>query len=283
MVLLRNARHILSSIKHLRLNKQLRLDFFCKKIVKSAYEEGFRLFDTGRLYAYSEREIGRALKGINREDYFLLTKITSMDLEKKGAPKNVIGNLELSLKYLNANYVDLYLLHHPHGDWINIYKQMEEAKLKGMAKHIGVCNFKPQHFDELMKYASVEPEVCQAECHPLYTNLEVRRYCIDHGILFMAHTPTGRICEKIKNNRCLQMLSTKYDKTIAQIILRWHYQNSVVPIVNSVNTRHMKENLDIFDFQLSANEMEMIEQQNEDYVMVQVANGPDSPNFIYNL
>jgi diketogulonate reductase-like aldo/keto reductase len=276
-------RQVLASIKYLKLNNHLVFNFFAKKKVEQAYAVGYRLFDTGRLYGYSEMEMGKVLKKHKRDDYFIITKITSMDFQKRNAPADVMGNLKMSLKYLNVDYVDLYLLHHPYGDWIDIYKQIEQAKEFGLTKHIGVSNFKVEHFNELMKYVSTPPEVCQAECHPLCTNADVRDYCTKNDILFMAHTSTGGMRKKIRENKCLQELSAKYHKTIAQIILRWHYQNKVVSIISTTDIGHMKENLDIFDFELSLDEMVMIEAQNENYVILSTSNGPDDPNYIFNV
>lgn len=278
------TRYILSSIKHLRVHPELVSDLYMPRIVDQAIQMNYRLFDCGRIYGYSEVMVGNGIlrSEKRREDFFLVTKISDMDVTRSVSPNDVRGNLEDSLCYLKTSYVDAYLLHWPHGDWIDIYRQMEVLYEEGLARAIGVCNFTISHFVELEKYARIMPMICQLELHPLNTKKEVREYCKEHGILVMAHTPTGRICEKIRENKALQDLARTHKKTIAQIIIRWHYQNNVIPVIATKTPVHMCENLDIFDFSLSEEEMQMVEAQNEGYVMLP-GNGIDDPNYIYNL
>lgn len=277
-------RPILSSIKHVRLHPELVSDLYMPRIVDQAIQMNYRLFDCGRIYGYSEVMVGNGIlrSEKRREDFFLVTKISDMDVTRSVSPNDVRGNLEDSLRYLKTSYVDAYLLHWPHGDWIDIYRQMEVLYEEGLARAIGVCNFTISRFVELEKYARIMPMICQLELHPLNTKKEVREYCKEHGILVMAHTPTGRICEKIRENKALQDLARTHKKTIAQIIIRWHYQNNVIPVIATKTPVHMCENLDIFDFSLSEEEMQMVEAQNEGYVMLP-GNGIDDPNYIYNL
>ena len=277
-------RAVLSSIKHRRLSPGLKSDLYMKRTVKQAIQMGYRLFDCGRIYGYSEVVVGRGVDASAkaREDFFLVTKVSDMDVVRHASPNDVRGNLMDSLRYLGTSYVDAYLLHWPHGDWIDIYRQMEDLHDEGLVHAIGVCNFTVAHFTELEKHARVMPMVCQLELHPSNTKKAIREYCKEHGIVVMAHTPTGRMCERIRQNKVLQELAHRHGKTIAQIILRWHYQNNVVPIVATQNPVHMRENLDVFDFSLSEEEMQMIEAQDEGYVIL-LGNGIDDPNYIYNL
>lgn len=277
-------RFILSTIKHVRLHPELVSDLYMSRIVDQAIQMNYRLFDCGRIYGYSERIVGNEIlrSEKRREDFFLVTKISDMDITRRVSPNDVRGNLMDSLRYLGTSYVDAYLLHWPHGDWIDIYRQMEVLYEEGLVRAIGVCNFTISHFVELEKHARIMPMICQLELHPFNTKKEIREYCKEHGILVMAHTPTGRICEKIRENKVLQDLAHTHKKTIAQIIIRWHYQNNVVPVIATKNPVHMRENLDIFDFSLSEEEMQMVEAQDEGYVMFP-GNGIDDPNYIYNL
>ncbi|WP_315374160.1 aldo/keto reductase [uncultured Selenomonas sp.] len=277
-------RPLLSSIKHWRLDYILKSDLYMERFIYQALEENYRLFDTGRIYGYSEKMIGCVIRasGITREEFFLVTKISDMDITRASSPNDVRGNLEDSLRYLGTSYVDAYLLHWPHGEWIDIYRQMEQLYDEGLARAIGVCNFTIEHFAQLEQYARITPMICQLELHPLNSKREIREYCREHGIVVMAHTPTGRMYEKIRQNRVLQEIAHRHEKTIPQIIIRWHYQNDVVPVVATQSSIHMQENADIFDFSLSETEMQQIEDQDEGYVILP-GNGIDNPNYIYNL
>ena len=277
-----NIRAVLSAIKHMRMSKQLKMDIFAKRIIQSAYFNGFRLFDSGRIYGYSEKMIGESLHSANRASYYLVTKISDMDIERKCSPDTVTGNLSVSLKYLNTCYVDAYLLHWPHGHWVDIYLEMEKEYQNGRVKSLGVCNFSISHFEQLMKKCSILPHICQTELHPFNSKPLLRAFCKKHGIVLMAHTPTARMCEKARSCKTLIAIAEKYGKTVAQIILRWHMQNDIIPIVATISEEHMKENLGCRDFTLSEEEMSMIETLNEDYVMLD-SDGIDDPRYVYNL
>lgn len=277
-------RPVLSSIKHLRLHPSLKADLFAADAVRMAYRGGVRLFDTGRIYGHSEPVIGQVLReeGVRREDVFITTKVSDMDVTRAASPDTVAGNLTDSLRYLQTDYVDAYLLHWPSGDWRAIYQAMEAEYHAGRARAIGVCNFTVENFRELAEVAAVEPMICQLELHPLNSKRAVRDYCREHNILVMAHTPTGRMCEAIRACKPLQDLAAKYHKTIAQVILRWHYQNGVVPIVATTSPAHLAENQAIFDFALTESDMAAIEALDEGLVLLPGC-GIDDPNYIYNL
>jgi diketogulonate reductase-like aldo/keto reductase len=286
--IMNKTRNVLSSIKHLKVSRQLRIDLFASQMVREAYDTGFRLFDTGRLYGYSEIRVGEGLANIPRKDYFITTKISDLNLEQAPPPplngdNKIVAHLRKSLEYLRTDYVDLLLIHHPHGPIMEIYAGMEEAYRLGLAKAIGTSNFTVKDFEELKRTQTIAPMVNQGERHPFFTNTEVLNYCREHGILFNAHTPVARNRDKTRNNELLKSLSQKYKKTVAQIILRWHYQNGVVPIVSVTNALHMRESLDIFDFSLTHEEISKIEGLNENYRMLDCENGVDDPLYVYNL
>lgn len=277
-------RPILSSIKHLRLNGILKQDLFTKSYVKQAYREGLRFFDSGRIYAYSEKIIGECMRElvVKRSDVFILTKVSDMDVMREATPHSVAGNLDISLGYLGTDYADAYLVHWPSGDWKGIYKDMEREYERGRVRAIGVCNVTVDHLRDLAAVATVEPMIVQLELHPLNSKRALRDYAREHGILVMAHTPTGRMCEKICASKTLQELAARHGKSIAQIIIRWHYQNGVVPVVATTSAEHMRENQDIFNFELSEQEIAAIEALDEGYVLLPGC-GITDPNYIYNL
>jgi diketogulonate reductase-like aldo/keto reductase len=280
-------RLVLSSIKHLKINRQLRIDLFASRMVKDAYSAGFRCFDTGRLYGYSEIKIAEGLDGIPRGDYFITTKISDLNLLQPIPAghdgSRVLLQLKRSLRYLKTDYVDLLLIHHPHGPIEEIYAGMEEAYRLGLTKAIGTSNFTVKDFRELKKTQTIAPLVNQGERHPFFTNAEVLSYCRENNILFNAHTPVARNSAKARNNEVLKSLARKYGKTAAQIILRWHYQNSVVPVVSVTSARHMRESVDIFDFSLTSEEIDKIEGLNENCRMLKCEDGVDDPKYVYNL
>lgn len=273
---------MLSSIKHRKLNKELKRNIKARYYLNTAYQTGFRLFDSGRIYGYSEKVIGKMLNHIPREELFLATKISDMDITRAASPDTVKDNLDLSLKYLKTDYVDLYLLHWPSGNWIDIYLQMEALYKEGKVRALGVCNFQIEHFEKLMQQASILPAVCQVECHPIYTQEALKEYCKRNGIQLMAHTPTGRMCPQISENKTLEKIASTHGKKIVQIILRWHIQSGVIPVISSSSRTHLKENFDIFDFLLSENEMKSIDMLNKDFTFFK-STGIDNPQFIYNL
>lgn len=280
-------RPVLSGVRHLDfagLHKMWLQDFGMGKVIDEAISQGYTLLDTGRGYGHSELEIGKAVasSSLKRSDFFINTKVSDMDLFREYSPDDVEGNFRLSLKYLQTDYVDGYLLHWPHGNWLDIYRQMEDIYEAGLARSIGVCNFHLEHFLRLEQSCRVMPMLHQTELHPLNSKKEIREYCKKNGILIMAHTPTGRMYSIIRQNEVLKGLAKKYNKTIAQIIVRWHYQNGVVPIIATKSAAHMNENMDIFDFELSESDMDMIESIDQGEVLLP-GNGVDDTRYIWNL
>ena len=159
---------------------------------------------------------------------------------------------------------------------------MNELYKEGLAKNIGVCNFKIKDFEALAKVDGIiQPQFCQIECHPLCMNKEVLEYCSQHNIVVLAHTPTGRMCQDIRNNKVLMDLSQKYGKSIPQILLRWHIQSNRIPIIHSENKEHIADNANIFDFSLSSEDIKSIDNLNKEQSFFNFV-GIDNPNYKYN-
>lgn len=276
------ARRALSSVRNVRMDRELKGNLCMDRILREAYASGYRMFDTGRIYGYSEKKLGKLRTRGIRGDFCVVTKCSGMDLARKGTPDTVKGNLDLSLSYLKSNYVDVYLLHWPEGDWIESYRQIVALCKEGHIKSYGCCNTSLSHLARIEEKELPLPIVIQTEIHPLNGNLTLRAYCREHGIQLMAHTPTGRMSREIRECPVLQGLSEKYHKSIAQIIVRWHFQNGIIPVVSSFRTPHMRENLDIFDFGLSQGEMEEIDGLDQGLRYLNTE-GIDDPNYIYNL
>ena len=276
-------RLMLSSIKHRYIHRQLVIDFCSPKLVRAAYNNGVRFFDTGRIYGKSELAIGQGLKGIERSSYTICTKISDLNLLQEHTPNDCIGNLKLSLKYLRTNFIDLWLLHHPHGPWLDMWKEMEKARKIGLVKAIGVSNFSVDDFVKLERIAESMPMVCQNERHPLFLNKEVFDYCKTNKILFMAHTPTAGRRKELTYNPAIVDLCNKYKKTVRQVIMRWHYQHGVVPVFSTSKRKHIRDNIDIFGFALTDKEVCSIDSLDVNLRLLDCLDGVDNPLYVYNL
>lgn len=239
--------------------------------VQSALECGYRLIDTASFYQ-NEQEVGMAVRtsGIPREEIFLTTKLWNDD-QRAGKQRRAF---EDSLQTLGLEYVDLYLVHWPipgkiHETW-NVLEQLYEEKL---VRAIGVSNFLPHHLEELSVKGNVAPAVDQFECNPYLTRKELRNYCNEHHIVPEAWSPLGR-GEALKDPVLIE-LSQKYNKSVAQIILRYDVQNGIVTIPKSVRAERIRENADIFDFELSPQDIEKIDRLNRN----RMHGDPDSVDF----
>ena len=228
------------------------------KIIKYALKIGYRQIDTASFYGY-EVGIGNGIKesGINREDIFLVTKLWNDD---HGYDKTIEA-FNKSLERLQVDYIDLYLIHWPNKLNSETWKAFEHLYKTGKVKSIGVCNFKIGHLEELKKTAEIMPMVNQVEIHPQSSKNDMLRYCEENNIQLVAWSPIMR--GKLFSNELILGLAEKYKKTIAQIILRWHVQRGIIPIPKSSNEGRIKENLSIFDFELSNDDMSIIDSLNE--------------------
>lgn len=275
-----NFRDILSTIKHFHWNRELYGNLYISQLLNKAYDSGFRFFDSGRIYGYSELKIGELKK--KNKDILVTTKCSVMDIESRGLT-SVKENLMLSKKYLNVDKVDVYMLHWPEGDkWKKYYMDIVDLYKIGECCVYGISNLRVNALKNLEDEGYPLPMVIQTEIHPYNAQLELKKYCKDKGILLMAHTPTGRGGEGLRDEKLFSYLSEKYNKSIVQIIMRWHYQNDVIPVVSCFDKKHMDENLNIFDFELTEEEMTEIDKLDKNMIYLN-ATGIDDPKYIYNL
>lgn len=248
--------------------------------VKAALEAGYRHIDTAAAYG-NEESVGQAIKdsGINREELFVTSKLWNDDHGYESAKKA----LDLSLQKLGLDYLNLYLIHWPNplkfrNEWqqrnADSWRAMEEALEDGKVRAIGVSNFRPHHLDELLKTAKVTPAVNQIFLNPSDTEDETVAYNKSHGILSEAYSPLGT--GKIFTIPELKDIADKYNKTVAQIVIRWSLQHGFLPLPKSVHTDRIKQNTDIFDFELSDADVQAIDQF---HGVAGLATDPDTATF----
>lgn len=226
--------------------------------VKWAIENGYQLIDTAAVYK-NERGVGEGIRQSNtkREDLFITTKLWNADQGYDSAHQAFNDSLER----LGLDYVDLYLIHWPvEGKFNDSWKAMEEIYESGRAKAIGVSNFHQHHIEELMKTAKIKPMVDQIELHPTLTQVELRDFLAKEGIAVEAWSPLGQ--GKILQNPTLVEIAEKHDKSAAQVIIRWHLQSDSIVIPKSVHEERIKENFDVFNFELNDDEMKRIDALN---------------------
>ena len=225
--------------------------------IKDALNLGYRHIDTASFYG-NEKFIGKAINEskIKREDLFITTKLW----QDSHGYDNTIKAFYDSIEKLGVDYLDLYLIHWPTEENSETWRALEDLYDEGKIKSIGVCNFKIGHLEDLKKTARIMPMVNQIEVHPGYTKKETIEYCIKNNIQVVAWSPIMR--GKLSNNDKMIYLSKKYNKSITQIILRWHIQNSIIPIPKSSNKSRMKENIDIFDFSIDFEDLKIIDSLN---------------------
>ncbi len=217
-----------------------------------ALKMGYSLIDTANAYV-NERAVGRAIKdsGIDRKNIFLSTKIWASEYENENA-------VEETLERLGVDYVDLLYIHQPAGNWLAGYRMLEKAYREGKAKSIGISNFEGKYMEELETKWEIVPQFIQVEAHPYFTQKELRVTLDKYGIKLMSWYPLGHGDTALMNELVFAGLGKKYGKTPAQVILRWHTQMGFVVIPGSKNAEHIKDNMDIFDFALTDEEMEQI-------------------------
>lgn len=228
------------------------------RAVSTALNEGYRLIDTASIYG-NEAGVGRAIteSSVPREEIFLTTKLWNSD---QGADAALTG-FETSLEKLGQNYVDLYLIHWPtpkRGKFIETWKVFENLLADSKVRAIGVSNFKPHHLEELLKAADVAPSVNQIELHPRLQQRETREFCHDHDIRVESYSPIMQAGEIFQNETLLE-IAKQYDKSVSQVVIRWHLQHGLIPIPKSNSTDHIAENFDVFNFTLSDEHMTMID------------------------
>lgn len=227
----------------------------CEQAVTDAIHAGYRLIDTAAAYM-NEEAVGAAVKksGIPREELFITTKLWIQDYGYENTKKA----FETSMKKLGLDYLDLYLMHQPMSDYYGSWRAMEELYQEGKIRAIGVCNFYPERLADLCLNAKVIPAVNQIECHPFFQRGKDMETMREYGVQIEAWGPLAEGQKNIFQNETLAGIGAKYGKTVAQVILRWHIQRGVVIIPKSVHKERIEENLNIWDFELSAEDMDVI-------------------------
>lgn len=226
--------------------------------VTEALKVGYRLIDTANAYQ-NEKAVGRAIKAskIPREEIFVETKLWPSVYTDPEA-------IDKTLKRLDLDYIDLLLLHQPAGDYITGYKMMEKALKEGKVKSIGISNFYGERLDNLLNNIEIKPAVMQVEKHPYYPQEEMKEKLKEYGTKLQAWFPLGgRGNDSVLTEKIIKDLAQKYEKSPAQIILRWHNQKGVIVIPGSKNPDHIKDNLNIFNFKLSEEDMRKIDELNK--------------------
>jgi len=242
--------------------------------VKAAIKHGYRSVDTAAIYE-NEEGVGQGIRegiqeaGISREELFVTSKVWNADL----GYESTIAAYETSLKKLGLEYLDLYLIHWPvEGKYKDAWRALETLYKEGRVKAIGVSNFQIYHLEDLMKDAEIKPMVNQVEYHPRLTQKELQAFCQEQGIQLEAWSPLMQ--GQLLDNEVLTEIANKYNKSVAQIILRWDLQNGVVTIPKSVKEHRIVENATVFDFELTKEDMEQIDSLNQNHRV-----GPDPDNF----
>ena len=218
---------------------------------REALKMGYRLIDTANAYA-NERAVGRGMKesGLKREEIFLSTKLWPSEYEN-------INAVSETLERLGTDYIDLLFLHQPTKNWKEGYRQLIKGFKDGKVRSIGVSNFEGKYIEEVLKEFDIKPQVIQVECHPFYPQTELRKITDKEDIRVMSWYPLGGkgMTGELLNSEIVTNLAKKHNKSSAQIILKWHNQMGFIVIPGSKNVDHIRDNIDIFDFELSEEDM----------------------------
>lgn len=240
-----------------------------KQAVLDAIEAGYRHIDTAACY-HNEEAVGEAIResGIDRSELFITTKLWNDDIRARKTKKA----FEESLEKLQLDYVDLYLIHWPVNGYVEAYKEMIELQKEGKIKSIGVSNFKIHHLQDLLSKVEIIPAVNQMEFNPQMQDEALLTFCKDNKIVMEAWSPLGS--GKCLSTPTIRLIADKYHKSTAQIILRWLLQKDIVVLPKSVRKERIIQNYDIFDFELSKEDMYLMDQLNQD-----LRTGPDPDHF----
>jgi len=227
----------------------------CEKSVLDAIAVGYRLIDTAAIYG-NEEAVGNAIKksGVAREEFFITTKLWIADAGYEKAKKA----FDNSLKKLQLDYLDLYLIHQPYGDVYGSWRAMEELYAEGKTRAIGVSNFQPDRVMDLIVHNKIVPAINQIETHPFHQQVETQKFLHDNNVQIESWGPFAEGKNDIFNNELLLAIASKHNKSVAQVILRGLIQRGVVVIPKSVRKERMAENFDVFDFDLSADDLNSI-------------------------
>lgn len=227
----------------------------CERSVVDAIETGYRLIDTAASYQ-NEEAVGRAIKrsGVKREDIFITTKLW-IQTDGYDSTRNAFEN---SLRKLQLDYIDLYLIHQPYGDVYGEWRIMEDLYREGKIRAIGISNFYPDGLMDLIIHNDIVPAVNQIETHPFHQQIDAQQFLQENNVQIESWGPFAEGKNNLFHNALLLSIAKKYDKSIAQVVLRWLNQRGVVGIPKSVRKERMIENFNIFDFELSEEDMELI-------------------------
>ncbi|SFM01253.1 aldo/keto reductase [Pelosinus propionicus] len=227
------------------------------RAIKNAIDIGYRLLDTAFNYE-NEGTVGEAVRQslIPREELLICSKLPG----RHHAYQKAIETIQESLYRGGLEYYDLYLIHWPNPSvnlYVEAWQALIEAKKQGLVRSIGVCNFLPEHIERLIKETGVKPSINQIELYPYFNQEEQRRWHVEHDIVTESWSPLGR-GNSILENKKIAEIAKMHQKSISQVILRWHVQCGAIPIPKASSQKHQRDNLDIFNFQLTREEMEVI-------------------------
>jgi 2,5-diketo-D-gluconate reductase A len=226
-----------------------------EQVVADALAAGYRALDTAAAYR-NEEAVGRAIaaSGIPRDDLFITTKLWIQDAGEENARRA----FELSLQRLGLDHLDLYLIHQPFGDYYGSWRAMEKLHREGLSRAIGVSNFYPDRLVDLIDHNEITPAVNQIECHPFFQRSADQELMRERGVQIESWGPFAEGRNDLFTNSALSEIGAAHGKSVAQVVLRWLTQRNVVVIPKSVRPERMRENLDIFDFELTDDEMARI-------------------------
>jgi 2,5-diketo-D-gluconate reductase A len=226
-----------------------------EQVVAEALGAGYRALDTAASYR-NEEEVGRAIaaSGIPRDELFVTTKLWTQDAGEENAKRG----FEASLNRLALDYVDLYLIHQPYGDYYGSWRAMQDLQREGLIRAIGVANFYPDRLVDLIEHNEIAPAVDQIECHPFFQRAADQDLMRERGVQIESWGPFAEGRNDLFTNSTLSEIGATHGKSVAQVVLRWLTQRGVVVIPKSVRPERMRENLDIFDFELTAAELARI-------------------------
>lgn len=252
----------------------------CEKSVSTALKAGYRLIDTAACYG-NERAVGRAVKnsGIDRSEIFISSKVWIQDAGYEKTKKS----FEKTLENLQTDYLDLYLIHMPYGDYYGSWRAMEELYEEGKIKAIGVCNFEEDRLVDLIQNNKITPAVNQMETHPFHQQKKLREVMKKYDIKTMAWAPFAEGMNGIFTNEILKSIGDKYHKTPAQVILKWLNQQEIIAIPKSVHEDRIYENFAINDFELNVDDVKQIENMDTETDMILDITSLDEVYRLYSI
>lgn len=227
----------------------------CERCVLDALKVGYRLFDTAQSY-FNEEEVGNAIvkSGVSREEIFLTSKVWIDHYGYEECRKSVLE----SLRKLKTDYIDLMLLHQPFSDYYGAYRALEDLYDEGKIKAIGISNFYPDRMVDIASFTRIKPMINQIEIHPYHQQVFSKEWHDKYGVQLEAWAPFGEGRKNMFELSELKEIGDKYGKTVAQVILRWHLQRGIVVIPKSTHLERIKENFNVFDFELAQEDMDVI-------------------------